>query len=153
MRHISVMKMLLVFLSFTLLPLTVHAVDSPEDVITYRKRMMRGNLSHLGAIGDVLKGKVSFKGHIVDHARGLNGISKMILDTFPKGTGEGKTRAKPEIWEQWSKFEEAVMKFEKASADMVAAAETGDMAKIGGAMKALGGSCGGCHKAFRKKKK
>ena len=37
----------------------------------------------------------------------------------------------------------------EAGAQLVAAAESGDMAQIGEAVKSVGAACGDCHKPFR----
>lgn len=63
---------------------------------------------------------------------------------FPKGSGEGygkTTRAKPEIWTDWEKFQAASKDLEEATRKVA----NGDL----GAAADVGKSCGGCHKAFR----
>ena len=45
-----------------------------------------------------------------------------------------------------------VADFEKAARALEEAAEGGDMAAIGAGTKALGKTCGGCHRTFRKPK-
>ena len=116
---------------------------------------MKGQLANIGSIGDVLKGKVPYKNIMVNYAKALNESSKMITTVFKldtRGTDK-KTKAKDDIWEKWGDFEQKAQKLVETSGAMVVAAQSGDMGKIGPAMKAMGGACAGCHKAFRKKKK
>lgn len=129
-----------------------EAASDPANVIAYRQKIMTGITSHIGAIAAVLKGEVSYAGHIVGHARAMQAASTMFLDIFPPGSGVGETRAKPEIWQDWAKFEAGIKAYQTATARLVEAAESGDMGAIGAALGGVGESCGGCHKPFRKPK-
>lgn len=138
---------------FLLVSFPLQAADN-KDVMTYRNRVMGGIGSNSGSIGDILKGKVEYSNLIVNYAKSLHESAKTVATVFKQDTRgtDKKTRAKDEIWENWADFEKKADALVKASADFVTAAETGDMAKIGAAMKTLGGACGDCHKANRKKK-
>ncbi len=117
--------------------------------------MLKAIGGHTGAIVGVVKGEVSFVGHVAAHARGINAMSKLLVGLFPAGTSQlesAKTRALPAIWDDFSKFEAAAKALEVASARMVEVAEGGDLAAIGGQLQNLGRACGGCHKPFRQKK-
>ena len=70
---------------------------------------------------------------------------------FPKGTGLGNTKAKPAIWENWSKFESAVNVFVSESSKLVKVAESGDMKALAKQFRATGKTCGSCHKKFRER--
>ncbi len=132
------------------------AVDEPQNVIKYRQAVMKAIGGHTGAIVGVVKGEVSYDGHVAAHARGINAMSKLLGGLFPKGSGRDvypETRALPEIWNDWDKFGAAAKNMEVQSAKLVAAAESGDVAAIGAQLQNLGKSCGGCHKPFRAEKK
>ena len=128
------------------------ATDDPANVIAYRQKVMSGIGSHIGAIVAVLRGEVSYAGHLAGHARAMHDASIMLADIFPPGSGVGETRAKPEIWQNWTKFESGIKAFQTASAKLVEAAESGDMDAVGAALGGVGDSCGECHKPFRKPK-
>jgi cytochrome c556 len=133
-----------------------QAVDEPENVIKYRQSVMKAMSGHTGAIAGVVKGEVSYVDHVAAHARGVNAMSKLIVGLFPKGTSQmdsAKTRALPEIWDDFSKFEAAAKVLETQSAKMIEVAESGDVAAIGGQLQNMGKACGGCHKPFRQEKK
>ena len=132
---------------------TAEAADEPANVIAYRQKVMTAIVGHIGAIASVLKGEVSYTGHVASHAKSLHATSLMLDDIFPEGSGVGETRAKPEIWRERVKFDAAVKAFQDASAGLARVAEGGDMAAIGAALGKVGESCGGCHKPFRKEKK
>ena len=131
---------------------TAEAADEPANVIKYRQKVMSSIGAHIGSIGAVLKGEVSYTGHVAAHARAMHDASLMLDDIFPAGSGVGETRAKPEIWQDWAKFKAATKAFQAAALELARIAETGDMAAVGAQLKKVGEACGGCHKPFRKKK-
>jgi cytochrome c556 len=65
---------------------------------------------------------------------------------FPEGSGGGETRAKAEIWTDRAGFDKAMQDAQAAAAAMAAVTAEADFI---GAMKALGGSCKGCHDKYR----
>ena len=129
-----------------------HAADDPAEVLAYRKHVMGSQAANISIIFAVLEGKVSYSQHVAGSARALHESAMMVLDVFPEGSAVGDSRAKPEIWTDWAKFEAAAKALQTASADLVAAAEGGDMAAIGAAAGKVGEACGGCHKPFRAEK-
>ncbi len=131
---------------------TAEAADEPANVIKYRQKVMSSIGAHIGSIGAVLKGEVSYTGHVAAHARAMHDASLMIDDIFPAGSDVGETRAKPEIWQDWAKFEAATKTFQAATKELARVADTGDMAAVGAQLNKVGEACGGCHKPFRKKK-
>lgn len=132
------------------------AVDEPESIVKYRQAVMKAIGGHMGSMAAVAKGKVSFVSHVAEHARGINGMSKLVLDIFPKNSGpmdSANTRALPAIWDKWPEFKAASKAMQLESAKLVKVAEGGDVGAIGAQLKNLGKACGGCHKPFRAKKK
>lgn len=86
----------------------------------------------------------------VNGIKAIENWGKTIPAIFPDGTQTGhNTAAKPEIWSDRAGFE-------KASANMVAAAEkleqlaaASDKDGFKTQFAALGGTCGACHRAYR----
>ena len=76
----------------------------------------------------------------------------MLGEVFPEGSGEGETRAKPEIWKDWTKFEGVIKAFNAETQKLAEVAAGGDMAAIGAQLGKVGDGCGSCHKPFRKEK-
>ena len=105
----------------------------------------------MGAIADILKNRLPLQEHFADHAKSIYQNSKMTLSMFPKGSDFGDTKAKPAIWENWSKFESAVNAFVRESSKLVKVAESGDMKALAKQFRATGKTCGGCHKNFRER--
>jgi cytochrome c556 len=132
------------------------AVDEPENVIAYRQSVMKAIGGHTGAIAAVAKGQVSYVDQVAAHARGINAMSKLITGLFPKGTDNfeyADTRALPDIWQDWSRFEAAAKDLQSESAKLIEVAESGgDAAAIGAQLQNVGKACGSCHKPFRAEK-
>ena len=101
----------------------------------------------------IAKGKAEPSMDLVGKAEALVQLSKGVLVNFPEGSGGGKSRAKAAIWDNWPQFEKKAAAFQAATPGLVAAAKSGDAAKIKGAVGAVGQVCGSCHKAFRAPKK
>jgi cytochrome c556 len=132
------------------------AIDEPENVIKYRQAVMKSMGAHAAAIVKVVKGEVSFVGHVAAHARGINEMSKLIPDIFPMGTGNdafADTRALPDIWKDRAKFDAAAKMLQSESAKLVEVAADRDVGAIGAQLENVGKACGGCHKPFRAEKK
>ena len=149
MKQIIKVAALIVLLSFCFFGSSSLA-DS-KGIIKYRQNVMKSTAGHMGAIVDILKNDLPLQAHILDHARSIQQNSKMTLSLFPKGTGLGNTKAKPTIWENWSKFESAVQDFERESVKLAKMAESGDMEALAKQVRATGKTCGGCHRNFRKR--
>ena len=122
-----------------------------HGIIKYRQNVMKSTAGHMGAIVDILKNRLPLESHIVDHARSILQISRMILAMFPEGSGKGRTKSKQAIWENWSEFESAANNFERESTKLAEVAESGDMEALAKQVRATGKTCSGCHRNFRKR--
>lgn len=136
---------------FALLALFVSVeVFAQADVIEKRQKLMKSNSDAAKAI----KGAMESKDYatIEAKAKDIMGNGDKILDLFPKGSTQGKTKAKPEIWEKWEEFSKNPAKVKKAASELADAAKAKDDEAITVKVKALGDACGACHKAFRAEK-
>lgn len=127
-----------------------HEMDAAS--VKYRQTLMSTIGSNMGAIGDIMKNRLDLPGHIQVHAGEMADSATLIAAAFKKNASSDATDAKAKIWKDWAKFEEAIADFKTAARNLEAAASGSDPAAVGPAMKALGKSCGGCHKPFRKEK-
>lgn len=134
------------------IPLSSALAQTDQDYLSYRQKLMASNGDHLGAIGVILKTKLPYTDHIAIHAQSIHAASQLIGDAFKKEITEGKTDAKPDVWQDWDKFVDAAKKLEEESGKLAEVAKSGDMAAIVAQVKATGKACGGCHKPFRKPK-
>lgn len=137
---------------FTAILLTAAqtAIADPKNEITYRRATMKALGGHMGALNTILSGRVKRgKGSVLIHSRAIGNIGKMSHTLFAKGTGKGKTRAKPQIWAKPSEFKRAIGAFKKASAKLAGVAKNGNLKTTKAAFKAVTKTCGSCHKRFR----
>jgi len=81
-------------------------------------------------------------------------VAERMPDLFEnRNPGENNNRAKPEIWDDWDGFSARIDQFRAASAELVAAAESGEAAAVGAALNGVGQSCSGCHRPYRAPKR
>lgn len=121
-----------------------------DDVLEKRQKLMKGQSAASKAIKNAAKDKDYAT--IETKAKDLAGSAGKIADLFPKGSTKGKTKAKADIWDKWDDFGKAASKLGKAAGDLASAAAAKDEAKVEAGVKAVSGSCSGCHKAFRGEK-
>lgn len=124
----------------------------PEDAIKYRQSalfVMQQNFSRVAAMA---AGKAPFDAKVAaDSAAVAEFASRLPWAGFGDGTDKGReNRAKAEIWHDKSKFNEYADKMQQEMAKLSAAAKTGSLDSIKGAVGGVGSSCKTCHDAFRK---
>ena len=130
---------------------TAYAADEPENIIKYRQNLMKGIGAHITNIAAVVKGQVTITDNLMTDAHGVaNGLAN-VDKLFPVGTESGKTNALAAIWEDRAGFNKALSDAQTAAKNMLDVVASNDIAVIGKALGALGKSCGGCHKPYRKK--
>ena len=136
----------------TIISLTAaHAADEPENIVKFRQNLMKGVGAHITNIAAVVKGQVTITANLVTDAQAIADGLKNAGQLFPAGTEGGKTNALAKIWEDRAGFDKALADSQQAANNMISAAASNDMATIGKTLGALGKSCGGCHKPYRKK--
>ena len=126
--------------------------EDEQHAIGYRKATMQALGAHTKATGALIKGEVSYEGHLARHTAGIASIGGMLGDLFPEGSDFGDTRALPAIWEKPDEFTKVVQAIRSASAALADAGKGGDMEAVRAAFGGLGKACKGCHEKFREKK-
>ena len=126
--------------------------EDEQHAIGYRKATMQALGAHTKATGALIKGEVSYEGHLARHTAGIASIGGMLGDLFPEGSDFGDTRALPAIWEKPDEFTKVVQAIRSASAALADAGKGGDMQAVRAAFGGLGKACKGCHEKFREKK-
>ena len=111
---------------------TTGAAQEASPVVAYRQSLMDALRLHMGAIRAVTSG-VAPAGHVEHHAVSFERMVQALANSFPDGSAEG-SRAAPEIWENRNAFMNQVYAIQSASAQLVAAARSGDADAIGTAM-------------------
>lgn len=123
------------------------------DQITLRQDALENIGDALKSAGDQLKSGSPDMAVIQTAAATVVEKSTGMEDWFPEGTGPDsgvETDALAVIWEDNPDFLTKVSDMQGAAAKFNEAAQGGDAAAIGGAMKELGGTCKSCHDKYRK---
>ncbi len=82
-------------------------------------------------------------------------LSQQASAWFPAGTGPdvGKTRAKPDIWQNADDFASKLRNFQAAAHTFDAATRGNDVAAMNARFADLGGTCKACHDKYRAEEK
>jgi cytochrome c556 len=84
-----------------------------------------------------------------------NGLARWAASmtyTFPQGTGPdavASTKARPEIWSDWTGFQAKAADYQAATARLRDAIAAGDTAAATEAWTETRATCGSCHDAYR----
>jgi cytochrome c556 len=81
--------------------------------------------------------------------KGIMENMDQLVALFPKGSVSEKSRAKPEIWENWDEFSKLPGTVNKAAQALADAAKAKNEAEVEVKLKALGDACNVCHRSFR----
>lgn len=128
------------------------AATKAEQTIAARQAGYKQIGGAFKAINDQLKSGSPDTRLIAANAKTIHDLSLKAPSWFPKGSGPEagvKTKAKAEIWTDSAKFAAAMKTFQTESAKLQQVAAKGDVGAIQAQVRAVGGSCGGCHKPFR----
>ncbi|MEH6909645.1 MAG: cytochrome c [Oceanicoccus sp.] len=127
-----------------------NAADT-KSIIKHRQGIMEAIGGHFTAAYSSMGGMPEFNDNQVYHAESVARLSKIAVDVFPVGSGDGKTKANAAVWDNADDFKAKMDDFLIKADEFAAASKSGDMASYGAATKALGGSCKGCHDDFKDK--
>lgn len=115
-------------------------------VVEDRKANFKANNASMRAIGAAM-GAGDF-GTVTREAERIAAWAMVMPDYFPEGSGEG-TSAKPAIWTDFVGFKDAAEANYYAAQELIAAAAKQDADAAGEALRAIGGTCKGCHQKFK----
>ena len=132
-----------------------------DGQIKYRQNVMKALGGHVGAADRIVRGQVPMTEQLELHAAGAADIAAILPSLFPRETvppeaefsgATVETKATETILEKPEAFEKAAGQAKQATADFLKAVKAGaDQAALTSAFRAIGKSCKGCHKDFRKK--
>ena len=120
----------------------------PEDVIKYRQSVMKSVGGHMGALAQIIRGKVDYPDDSQYHIQSIARSMKTVLSLFPADSDFGETRALESIWEKPDEFKKVAERAGQA-ADELEQAFANKSEDVGAKFKALGEACKACHKDFR----
>ena len=94
---------------------SLSAQGEPEDLIKYRRNLMRAQAGHLGAMAQIINGGVALRSQLPVHARNLHTLTGFLVNVFPEDSDFGETRAKEAVWEDFDTFSEAARRARTAA--------------------------------------
>lgn len=123
---------------------------SGEQAVKERSALMKG-FGENNKILVAASKSGQFDAKAAKAAEEISASAKKIPALFPAGTGDDKlrTRAKPAIWQEQSKFLGYAKDAETSFAALASAAKSGDKAGAGMAFTKANEVCTACHKQFR----
>ncbi|NVJ71224.1 MAG: cytochrome c [Alphaproteobacteria bacterium] len=135
----------------TTIPAVAHGEGKRFHESKERHDIMEVFGKGFGKISKIMKGEEGTPAELPTIARKMAEASSKTKASFEKDTRgmEGFTEAKDEIWDNWDDFAGRLDKMEQDAQAFAAAAETGDMARFGPAMKQLGSNCKSCHDKYK----
>ena len=142
---------LVVLLSAALsLPAIAH-IDRSEPLQSLRQSYFAIVGMTFGPMGDMVKGDIEWNGEqFAAWASDLAAVSSVTVERgFAPGSDKGKTRARPEIWDNKADFEEKLGNFRMEAAKLAEVAATGDRQAIAGQFRQTGGACKACHDNYK----
>ena len=121
-------------------------------------KMRMDNMKSIGAeikkIGAMIRGKRPFDGsQIAAASERIIGYGYKFKKLFPEGTGKDPSQASQKIWTDWDGFTLAMNKMVRAATILAESGRAGNVGQVKASYRALGKSCGGCHRVYRVKKK
>ena len=122
-----------------------HDEDLPAGPVRERHELMEGVGKNSKTIGNALKAH-DFKA-VAPAAEKIQADSAKIASLFPPGSAHPKSRAKPEIWTNWPKFEANTKELGTKAGALAAAAKSGG--DVEAAADAMFATCKSCHDDFR----
>ncbi len=104
----------------------------------------------MGPLSAIAKNEAPFDPAVVQESGETiaAGLTK-ARDLFPEGSGEGNTRAKPEIWDDKADFNRHL---DETVAAAQALAGVTEQANFMPALAELGNGCKGCHDKYQRPK-
>ena len=146
-------KYLVVFVvcGLSLFTITAQGSNEKNPYIVHRQAIFEIAGGHMEALKAILILGHPAKKDINFHATGILEAFEHHGDAFPKGSNEGKTLAKKQIWFDPEGFETRDNAARKAMMELIKASEGSDQDLIKEKFVKVGKSCKACHDDFRKK--
>lgn len=127
------------------------AADETNPYIVHRQGIYKVASGHMNSLKAMLFLGHEAKGQAAFHAEAIVEAFKHMGNAYPAGSDKGETKARPEIWTQPEKFQQAGKNAFAAATALVEATQLGDEKEQAIAFKKLGDTCKACHDDFRKK--
>lgn len=152
-----------VFLSTAVFAETTQPVEipqlspalKPKHAVEFRRGAFEVIGWHFKQMGAMAKGEIPFnKETFTKGAKMVSLMSSVPLEGFVKDTStteEKGSEAKPEIWKNFSDFNQKMLAFQKEAKTLADVAQTGEEAAMKKQFGETAKTCKGCHDDYREK--
>jgi len=159
MKQLSVKVTLVVALLVSLLACSQQSApaaaedDSPEgQAFQYRTGVMHAVSWKVGKLRAMAMGEIPVDdAAAVKGARDVAALASMMAEGFIPNSAVKGSAALPEIWMNFPDFEQKAADLQKAAAALADAAQANGFEASKGMVQAVGQSCGGCHRPYRRR--
>ncbi len=143
-------------LALILAALTLTACDSepkdthPDQLVTKRRAVFKQFTRTLEPMGMVARDRKPYNSsEFMISALELQKLSSQPWPYFTADSNYPPTHAKPEVWQEASKFKAAQDEYLTKVNQLVAAAQSGDLGVVRTAVDTVQKSCKSCHDTYR----
>jgi cytochrome c556 len=126
--------------------------QKPDDAVKYRQSALFVMGQHFGRVGAMANGRVPFDAAVAQqNMEVVMAVAKLPWAGFTPDTqnADMKNRAKPNIWTEKAKFDEAGQNSLKSLGELQAATKTANLDAVKKAFADTAASCKACHDNFR----
>lgn len=135
----------------TFSPFVISHYDDKEPLQSYRQSWFAMLGTNFGPMVAMLKGEMPWNDDLLkSFSENLATLTTVdITYGFAPGSHTGKTRAKPEIWDNADDFKAKLADMRDAAAALREAVNSGDKKAIGEGIAKTGGTCKACHDEYK----
>lgn len=119
-----------------------HYREALMETIAYKVAQARGM-----AQGEIPVNEAAFAKHASDVAV----LAGMIVEGFIPNSAVGTSAALPEIWTNMADFQQKAADLQSAAQALADAASQNGFEAAKGMVQAVGQTCGGCHRPYRRR--
>lgn len=130
-----------------------QADDSPEyQAFQFREGVMHSLAWKVGKLRAMAQGEIPVdNAAALKHARDTASLAGMLADGFIPNSIVKGSLALPEIWMNFSDFQQKANDLQMSATALADATQANGFEAAKGMVQAVGQSCGGCHRPYRKR--
>jgi cytochrome c556 len=129
------------------------ADDSPEyQAFKFRTGVMEALSWKMGKLNGMAQGDIpTDNAAAVKYARDVAALAAMLPEGFIPNSAVKGSAALPEVWTNFSDFEQKATDLQNAATALAQAAEANGFEASKGMVAAVRQGCGGCHRPYRRR--
>ena len=122
-----------------------------DAAVEYRQGVLKQMGDHSKDLAEVVRGRKPYDpGQVKADVAEFKALAEKPWQAFHPGTEGGNAR--PEVWQEPQKFADAAKLLQTRMAELEAAADTGELARVREAFGHTANSCKACHDSFRQRR-